>query len=130
MKSFSKYCLCWSFNLIASVCLMLHVDVWYLDRLCHGVVVYSHMSAPIAPACRTSLAFYTHRTRASRLFIKKSVKLHSVACQLLKKKVHVVLFEVSKIHPKKYYSRIQYFPMRYTNNNEKWSPFLEEYLSS
>ena len=63
-------------------------------------------------------------------FVKKSVKLHSVACQLLKKKVYVALLQVSMIHPKIYYSRIHYFPMRFTNNNKKLSPFLEKYLST
>ena len=37
----------------------------------------------------TSPAFYTHRTRTSTVFVKKRIKLRSVACQLLKKKVQV-----------------------------------------
>ena len=57
----------------------------------------STSSAPIAPGGRTILA----------LFVKKRVNLLSVACQLLKEKVHVALFQVSMIHPKKYYSRIR-----------------------
>ena len=52
----------------------------------------------IAPGGRISSIFYTHRTRTSTMFVKKSVKLHSVACQLLKNYVHVA-FQVLMIHP-------------------------------
>ena len=63
---------------------------------------------------------WCHWTRMSIMFIKKRAKLHSVAWQLLKKRIHVPFFQVSMVHPKKYYIRIHYFPMRFTNNNEKW----------
>ena len=71
--------------------------------------------------------FYTQRTWTSTMFVKKIVKLHSVACHLLRKKVHSYRF-ISGFNdtPKKYYSRIYSFPMSFTNNNEKWSPLLEE----
>ena len=36
--------------------------------------------------------FYTHRARTSTILVKKSIKMHSIACQFWKKKIHVVLF--------------------------------------
>ena len=58
-------------------------------------------NAPIAPGGRTSSAFCTHTTWTSTMFVKKSIKLHSVAGQILKKKVFVAFYQVSIIHPKK-----------------------------
>ena len=49
---------------------------------------YQH-NYKIAPGCRISSAFYTHRTRTLTTFVKKSVKMHSVAAV---KQVFVVSF--------------------------------------
>ena len=46
---------------------------------------------PISPRGRTSV-FYTHSTQTSTMFVKKSIQMHSIAFQLLKKKVHVAFF--------------------------------------
>ena len=80
---------------------------------------------------RTSSAFYTHRARTSTMLVKKSVKMHSVACQLSVKQIldasfWYFFFCISIMHPKKNYSKIHYILMRFTNNNEQWSPFLKE----
>ena len=44
--------------------------------------IYVQTSAPVTPGDQTSSDFYTHRTRTSTTFVKRSVKLHSVVCQL------------------------------------------------
>ena len=48
--------------------------------------------APMYLREKSSSAFYTHRTRTSTMFVKKSVKMHSVACWLVVKQVLVVYF--------------------------------------
>ena len=55
--------------------------------------------------------------------------MHAVACQL-KKDAYFAFYQISGIKLKNYCSRIHYFPIRFPNDNEKLSPFLEEYLSS
>ena len=77
-----------------------------------------------------SSGFYTQRAGILTMFVGKSVKMNSIACQLSVKQVLIAsvwnFFCLSIIHPKKNYSKIYYFLMRFTNNNEKWSLFLEE----
>ena len=46
----------------------------------HTYIIVS--SAPMFPRRRTTSAFYIHRARTSTLFVKKGVKMYSVACQL------------------------------------------------
>ena len=47
------------------------------------------------------LRFFTHIGRKHQQFsLKKSVKMHLVAYELLKMKNHVALFQTSIIHPK------------------------------
>ena len=62
-------------------------------------------TAPIALGGRTSSTFYTYRTRTTTMFVKKSVKMHSVAYQLSVKQVFVATFWnffcISIIHSKK-----------------------------
>ena len=79
---------------------------------------FHHMGTNVPPGQNIFVFFYTHRTQTSTIFIKKSIKMHSVACQLLKK-----LFSGLNYTPK------EIFGLRFTNNNEI-SRFLEEYLSS
>ena len=83
------------------------------------VIFYMQTWAPMSLSWGISSAIYIHKTRTLTMFIKNSLKLHSVACHLLKEKFHVALFQVSIIHPKKYYSRIHYFSMRFINSIEK-----------
>ena len=89
--------------------------------------------ALIAPWGRTSSAFCTHRTRITEIFVKKSLKLPKVArYMLLKKKVHVILFQILMIHPKKYLVQLGIFQWDslIAMTICYWSPFLEEYVSS
>ena len=85
-------------------------------------VSYAQTSAPKSPRGRTSSPFYTHRVRSSTMFVKNSVKMHSVASKLLKKKVNVAFFQTSIIHSKKYNNRIHEY------QSKKWFRFLVEYL--
>ena len=63
--------------------------------------------ATMALKGRSSSALYAHTTQTSTIFVKKSIKLHSVACQLPKKKVHVAFIISFQLYTqKKYYSRI------------------------
>ena len=52
--------------------------------------LHEQTSASMVPGGQTSSAFYTCRTRTSTKF--ERIKMHSVACQLLKKKPHVFFF--------------------------------------
>ena len=52
------------------------------SNLKYNVQLNTDTGAPIPPGDRTSSAFYTHRTQTSTMFVKKSIKTHSVACQL------------------------------------------------
>ena len=63
-------------------------------------------NAPIVPGVQTYSAFYTHRLRTSTMFVKKTVKMNSVAWQLSVKQVLVAsfwncFFCILIIHPKK-----------------------------
>ena len=58
---------------------------------------YKQTSAPITPVDRTSSIFYTHWILTPTMFVKKSVKLHSVVFQLLKDEVRVSFFQVNFI---------------------------------
>ena len=54
---------------------------------------------------RLSSSFSTHKTPTSAMLVKKSVKMHSFACQLSLKQILVFVFfkfvSISIIHPKK-----------------------------
>ena len=52
-----------------------------------------------SPRWSNNSSFYTHATGTSIKFIKEKVKMHSVGCQLLKKKFRVPIFHVSIIYP-------------------------------
>ena len=58
------------------------------------LVMFVYCYAPMSPRGGTYSAIYTHRTRTSTMFVKKSVTMYSVACQLLKKKVHIAFFRL------------------------------------
>ena len=91
-----------------------HVSYGFSHDLFHTLLSYiTCFSAPISPGGWRSSAFYTHRTRTSTMFVKKSLKMHSVACHLLTKMVHILI-----IHPKKYFGRIFWYAMKFINNNE------------
>ena len=57
------------------------------SRIFYFFFAYQLTSPPITSGGRTSSAFYTHRTRTSTMSVKKSVKMHSVACQLSVKQI-------------------------------------------
>ena len=48
--------------------------------------------APMSLRGRSSAAFYTHRTRTLTMFVKKNVKMHSVACQYSVRQVLIASF--------------------------------------
>ena len=82
-------------------------------------IIYKQTLASMSSRGSTFSALYTYKTRTSTKFVKKSVKMYSVACQ----KVHVAFF------------RIQLYTQRnitigFTNMNEKWFRFLAEYFPS
>ena len=76
-----------------------------------------------------SSAFYSPKTRTSTMFIKRSVKCIQELSAFREAGSHyffLTYFCISIIHPKKNYSKIHYFLIRFINNNEKSSPFFEE----
>ena len=91
-----KHALKLEINLLAS-----HHD-FHIDKCLHAlplshafvVDVYQQTPAPMSPRGRISSAFYTYRTRTSGMFVQKSLKLHSVACQLSVKQVLVDSFRI------------------------------------
>ena len=58
-------------------------DLWATYQLKFESSVVSNLAIlmpPMSPGGRTSSVFYTHRTWTSTIFVKKSVKMHSLAC--------------------------------------------------
>ena len=80
-----------------------HHKTLNFDEWCQSLksfISITNSQSPIIPGGRISLSFCTERSRRWTMFVKKSVKLLSVACQLLKKKIYGALFQVLMIDSK------------------------------
>ena len=71
---------------------------------------------------------FTHREHKHQqiLSVKKSLKMHSTFSEAGSGHFFLKFFLYINLHLKKNYSKTNHLLLRFTNNNEKWSPYVED----